>query len=142
MTEALFFNAHSGYLEAIIRGYKVPSRSIRCSSLSSLTRSLQAGLLSQNQYQNLTQCETIDGEFFPLVDCQTDQGLIMRHVRGDLKLQLSATDYGNFLAHEPSPISTSTIAEKATQRLVDEFSYIKANSTGQLSKFLDYITSV
>lgn len=41
--EALFFNSHSGYLEGIIRGFK-------------------AGLISQTQYSNLTQCETLDGE--------------------------------------------------------------------------------
>lgn len=62
----------------------------------------------------------------------------VRHA--DLKLQLSATDYGNFLSNETPPISTSTIAEKATERLVDEFNYIKSNAGGQLSLFLEYIT--
>ncbi|GAA5883684.1 hypothetical protein JCM16303_004765 [Sporobolomyces ruberrimus] len=97
--EALFFNSHSGYLEGVVRGFK-------------------AGLLTQAQYSNLTQCETID----------------------DLKMQLTATDYSNFLANEPSPISTSTIAEKATSRLVDEFNYVRSNASGQLKKFLDYMT--
>lgn len=60
--------------------------------------------------------------------------------RSDFRMQLSATDYGNFLANETPPISTSTIAEKATQRLVDEFNYIRSNATGQLRKFLDYMT--
>lgn len=55
-------------------------------------------------------------------------------------MQLTATDYGNFLANEPSPISTSTIAEKATARLVDEFNYVRSNASGQLKKFLDYMT--
>lgn len=41
--EALFFNSHSGYLEGVLRGFK-------------------AGLLTQGQYSNLTQCETLDGE--------------------------------------------------------------------------------
>ncbi|GAA5964209.1 hypothetical protein JCM3765_002771 [Sporobolomyces pararoseus] len=97
--EALFFNSHSGYLEGVVRGFK-------------------AGLLTQAQYSNLTQCETLD----------------------DFRMQLTATDYGNFLANEPSPISTSTIAEKATARLVDEFNYIRSNASGQLKKFLDYMT--
>ncbi|BGP35807.1 H(+)-transporting V0 sector ATPase subunit d [Rhodotorula toruloides] len=97
--EALFFNSHSGYLEGVLRGFK-------------------AGLLTQAQYSNLTQCETLD----------------------DFRMQLSATDYGNFLANETPPISTSTIAERATQRLVDEFNYIRSNATGQLRKFLDYMT--
>ncbi|SCZ89995.1 BZ3500_MvSof-1268-A1-R1_Chr1-3g01712 [Microbotryum saponariae] len=97
--EALFFNSHSGYLEGIIRGFK-------------------AGLLTQTQYSNLTQCETLD----------------------DFRMQLSATDYGNFLANETPPISTSTIAEKATQRLVEEFNYIKSNAVAPLTAFLDYMT--
>ncbi|KZT73815.1 ATPase, V0 complex, subunit D [Daedalea quercina L-15889] len=97
--EALFFNVDNGFLEGIVRGYK-------------------AGLLTQNQYNNLTQCETIE----------------------DFRTQLSATDYGNFLANEPLPISTSTIADKATQVLVDQFNFLRSNSVAPLSKFFDYIT--
>ncbi|KAI0785252.1 ATPase V0 complex subunit D [Abortiporus biennis] len=97
--EALFFNVSGGFLEGIVRGYK-------------------AGLLTQNQYANLTQCETIE----------------------DFRTQLSSTDYGNFLANEPLPISTSTIADKATQLLVDQFNFLKNNAVEPLSKFLDYIT--
>jgi V-type H+-transporting ATPase subunit d len=55
-------------------------------------------------------------------------------------MQLSATDYGNFLANEPLPISTATIAEKATQIVVDQFNYIRNNAVEPLSKFLDYMT--
>ncbi|GAA6011000.1 hypothetical protein JCM10207_005463 [Rhodosporidiobolus poonsookiae] len=99
MTEALFFNASAGYLEGVVRGFK-------------------AGLLTQGQYSNLTQCESLD----------------------DFRMQLSATDYGNFLANETPPISTSTIAERATQRLVDEFNYIRSNATGDLKRFLEYMT--
>jgi len=66
----------------------------------------------------LTQCETLE----------------------DFRTQLSATDYGNFLANEPLPISTSTISDKATQVLVDQFNYIRSNAVPPLSKFLDYIT--
>ncbi|KZT12014.1 ATPase V0 complex subunit D [Laetiporus sulphureus 93-53] len=97
--EALFFNVNAGFLEGIVRGYK-------------------AGLLTQTQYNNLTQCETIE----------------------DFRTQLSATDYGTFLANEPLPISTSTIADKATQLLVDQFNFLRSNSVEPLSKFFDYIT--
>ena len=91
----------------------------------------------------------------------------------DLKLHLASTDYGNFLANEPSPLATTTIAEvgrrpgpgpgrarpaasltvpspgalspsdraqKCTQKLVDEFNYLRAHSVEPLSTFLDYIT--
>ncbi|KAF8158162.1 V0 complex, c/d subunit of ATPase [Crassisporium funariophilum] len=97
--EALFFNVNNGFLEAIVRGYK-------------------SGVLSQNQYANLAQCESLE----------------------DFRTQLSATDYGNFLANEPLPISTSTIADKATQILVDQFNYLRNNAVQPLAKFLEYIT--
>lgn len=58
----------------------------------------------------------------------------------DLRLQLGATDYGTLLQNEPSPIATSTIAEKLTQSLVEEFDYIRSNAVQPLTKFLDYIT--
>lgn len=60
----------------------------------------------------------------------------------DLRTQLASTDYGNFLANEPSPISTSTIADKALKNLVDQFNYIRSNAVAPLDKFLDYITYV
>ena len=58
----------------------------------------------------------------------------------DFRTQLSATDYGNFLANEPLPISTSTIADKATELLVDQFNYLRGNAVEPLRKFLDYVT--
>ena len=58
----------------------------------------------------------------------------------DFRTQLTATDYGNFLANEPLPLSTSTIADKATQILVNQFHYLQNNAVEPLSKFLDYIT--
>lgn len=68
--------------------------------------------------------------------------LTVSTVHEDFRTQLSSTDYGNFLANEPLPISTSTIADKATQVLVDQFNYLRSNATEPLSKFLDYITYV
>ncbi len=60
----------------------------------------------------------------------------------DLRTQLASTDYGNFLANEPSPISTSTIGDKALKNLVDQFNYVRSNAVAPLDKFLDYITYV
>lgn len=57
-------------------------------------------------------------------------------------MQLSASDYGNFLANEPLPITTATIADKATQLLVDQFNYIRTNAVEPLSRFLDFMTYV
>lgn len=95
----LFFNVNDGFLDGIVRGYK-------------------SGILSANQYANLTQCESIE----------------------DLKLQLSATDYGNFLANELSPIPTTVIADKCLEKLVGEFNYLRCNAVEPLATFLDYIT--
>jgi V-type H+-transporting ATPase subunit d len=37
-------------------------------------------------------------------------------------------------------LATSTIASKATEKLISEFRYLRANATGQLAKFMDYLT--
>ncbi|PWW72744.1 ATP synthase subunit [Tuber magnatum] len=96
--EGLYFNVDNGYIEGIVRGYR-------------------NGLLTSQNYANLTQCETLD----------------------DLKLQLSPA-YGDYLANVPSPLSTSVIAAKTTDKLIAEFRYIRANSTGTLAKFMDFLT--
>ncbi|KAI9355994.1 V0 complex, c/d subunit of ATPase [Zopfochytrium polystomum] len=86
--------------------------------LEGIVRGYKAGILTSTNYANLTQCETLE----------------------DLKLQLSATDYGNFLQNEPSPLATTTIAEKAREKLVEEFEYLRAHANRPLATFLDYIT--
>ena len=134
--ESLLYNSHSGYLEGVLRGFK-------------------AGLLTQNQYSNLTQCETIDGQSPsshrprappPSSGLVRSRDSVLNRANAeitreiDFKLQISSTDYANFLANEQPPISTSTIAEKATKKMVDEFNYIRDNSVQPLTKFLDYMT--
>jgi len=83
-----------------------------------ILRGYQLGLLTRADYQNLTQCEKLE----------------------DMKLHLQQTSYGDFLANEPSPLYSTTIAEKCTSVMVDQFNYIRCNSVAPLSKFLDYIT--
>lgn len=56
-----------------------------------------------------------------------------------MKLQLSAS-YGDVLANVASPLSTSVIAAKATEKLISEFRYLRANATGPLARFMDYLT--
>ena len=109
----------TGFLEGILRGYK-------------------AGLLTQGHYSNLTQCETLEGK-----PVYSQEPTFRSHLSPTgFRTQLSTTDYGNFLANEPSPISTSTIAEKATQVLVDQFNFLRTNAVEPLSKFFKYITYV
>lgn len=37
----------------------------------------------------------------------------------------TATDYGPYLANEPSPLHTTTVVEKCTQKLVDDWSKMR-----------------
>jgi V-type H+-transporting ATPase subunit d len=59
-----------------------------------------------------------------------------------MKIHLASTDYGDFLANEPSPLHTTTIADKCTEKLVREFNHIRAQAAQPLATFLDYITYV
>jgi len=57
-----------------------------------------------------------------------------------MKMHLASTDYGNFLQNEPSPISTTTLAEKCTEKLVEEFNFLKNQAVEPLATFCEYIT--
>jgi len=57
-----------------------------------------------------------------------------------MKLHLQGTSYGDFLANEPLPLHSTTIAEKCTAKMVEQFNYLRCNSVNPLSQFLDYIT--
>ena len=56
-----------------------------------------------------------------------------------MKLQLSPA-YGDFLASLPPNPSTSSLANKTTDKLVAEFRYLQGQATGTLSKFMEYLT--
>jgi len=56
-----------------------------------------------------------------------------------MKIHLQGTSYGDFLENEPSPLHTTTIAEKCTLKMVEEFEFLRANAYQPLAKFLDYI---
>ena len=57
----------------------------------------------------------------------------------DLKLHLQGTDYGHFLANEPSPLTVSVIDDKLREKLVLEFEYIRNHAYDELATFLDYV---
>ena len=86
--------------------------------LEGIVRGYRASMLTPGNYQSLTQCETLE----------------------DFRMQMSATDYGNFLASEPSPLSTGAVGHRATGKLVAEFAYLRENAVEPLSRFLDYLT--
>jgi len=94
----MLFNVDNGFLEGLCRGFR-------------------NGILTKEDYQHLTQCDTLE----------------------DLKLHLQGTQYGGFLANEPSPLSVSTIDEKLREKLVVEFEYMRNHAYEELATFLDYI---
>jgi len=75
-----------------------------------------------------------------LIQCLNDNFSNLLCVFSDLKLHLQSTDYGNFLANEPSPLSVSTIDDKLKEKLVIEFNHLRNHCLEPLATFLDYIT--
>jgi V-type H+-transporting ATPase subunit d len=105
-------------------GYDSPSHgspltfNINDGYLEAIVRGFRSGLLNAQDYSNLVQCDTLE----------------------DMKLHLASTDYGDFLANEPSPLHTTTILEKCTEKLVQEFNHIRSQAVEPLATFLDYIS--
>lgn len=95
----LTYNINDGYLEGIVRGFR-------------------SGLLATADYNNLSQCDSLE----------------------DMKLHLQSTDYGDFLAAEPSPLQTTTINDKCTVKMVKEFNHLRVQANQPLAQFLDFIT--
>ena len=114
------FNIDNGYLEGLCRGFK-------------------NGVLKQADYINLVQCETLDGKF-------TEHSSIFLYFLNwfswylDMKLHLQSTDYGQFLANEPSPLAVSVIDDRLREKLVIEFQHMRNQAVEPLATFLDYIT--
>jgi V-type H+-transporting ATPase subunit d len=86
--------------------------------LEGILRGYMLGLLTRVDYGNLVQCDSLE----------------------DMKMHLQTTSFGDFLQNEPSPLHTTTIAEKATLEMVEEFEYLRVNASQPLGSFLDYIT--
>ena len=91
-------NLSAGNLEAMVQGYR-------------------NGLLRAEEYNNITQCDTLH----------------------DLKAQLQMTDYGNFLQNE-GVLTSRIIADKALEKLAGEFRELREWSDQPLAKFLDFIS--
>ncbi|XP_028283659.1 V-type proton ATPase subunit d 1-like [Parambassis ranga] len=97
--QELSFNVDHGYLEGLVRGMK-------------------AGILTQTDYHNLSQCDTLE----------------------DMKLHLQSTDYGKLLSSSEEDLTVSLVDSKLKEILVTEFSCLRTNALPPLSTFLDYIT--
>lgn len=85
--------------------------------LEGIVRGYRNTLLTSTNYGNLTQCESID----------------------DIKMQLGPA-YGDALSSLPPNPSTSALADKTTEKLVQDFRYLQGQATGSLAKFMQYLT--
>lgn len=56
-----------------------------------------------------------------------------------MKLNLQDTDYDKFLQNESGTLSPGVIRDRALDKLVSEFQYLRSQCVGPLAKFLDYI---
>ena len=74
--------------------------------LDGIIRGYKRSLLTTADYSNLTQCDHLE----------------------DMKLHLATTDYGAFLQNEPSPLATSTIQNRCTERMVADFEYVRSQA--------------
>uniref|UniRef100_A0A8C6SV32 Uncharacterized protein n=1 Tax=Neogobius melanostomus TaxID=47308 RepID=A0A8C6SV32_9GOBI len=82
----LTFNVDHGYLEGLVRGMK-------------------AGLLTQTDYRNLAQCDTLE----------------------DIKLHLQSTDYGKLLSSAEQGLSVSLVDSRLRENLAAEFNCLRSN---------------
>ncbi|CAK9055891.1 V-type proton ATPase subunit d (V-ATPase subunit d) (DVA41) (V-ATPase 41 kDa accessory protein) (Vacuolar proton pump subunit d) [Durusdinium trenchii] len=85
--------------------------------VEALLRGYKLGFLKDVDYRSILQCDNLS----------------------DVKLNLQETDYGNFCA-EVQQVSPSIIREKAMEKLVAEFEYLRSQADYPLAQFLDYIT--
>ncbi|TMW58683.1 hypothetical protein Poli38472_010242 [Pythium oligandrum] len=83
-----------------------------------LVRGFRSGFLDDVDYHHLTQCESLE----------------------DVKLNLQETDYDQFLADESGVVSPSLIQAGTTNKLVQEFQFLRAQAAEPLGEFLDFIT--
>lgn len=103
-----------------------------------IVRGHRSGLLTVAEYNNLCQCESLDDIKLNLVSRSTRHRWMSQpeHCRGLPRLfsalpcsalprVQTATDYGAYLANEASPLHTSTIVEKCTQKLVDDWNKMR-----------------
>ncbi len=116
-----------------------------------LVRGHRSGLLTVPDYNNLCQCENLEDIKLNLVcagsrggakasRAQTSSqrrcssaGPLLSSSRGcsrawpALMHAQTATDYGPFLANEASPLYTTTLVERCTQKLVEDWHRMRCN---------------
>ncbi|KAJ0410174.1 hypothetical protein P43SY_002506 [Pythium insidiosum] len=96
----------------------ISSFNIQHGFVEALVRGFRSGFLDDVDYHHLTQCETLE----------------------DVKLNLQETDYDQFMADESGVVSPSLIQAGTTNKLVQEFVFLRAQAAEPLGQFLDFIT--
>ena len=99
--------AQDGYVEGLLRGYR-------------------GGMLTAADYNNLSQCENLDDVKLHLARRRFTAAR-RRGVLTPSVLQ-GTTDYGPYLANEPSPLHAATIVEKCTAKLVEEWNHLRCQA--------------
>lgn len=94
----LSFNIEHGYFEALLRGFR-------------------SAFLTELQYRQLCQCETLE----------------------DVKLSLGDSDY-NGCFNNISRLTPDIIVDRCSQKFVEEFNHIHQQAVGSLATFCDFIT--
>lgn len=105
-----------------------------------MVRGHKSGLFTSADYNNLCQCETLEDIklhlvsmlriFEDFVSQNIGQYLLTVHnssVTWLCTLLQSGSDYGPYLANEASPLHTTTIVERCTEKLVDDWNRMRAN---------------
>lgn len=147
-----FFNVDNGYLEGLVRGFRsgIMNRAdylnlVQCETIEGMLVGPAEGLGSLASRKWVCLCRTPlvprphqePSSFGSVNVCSVH---LVLPLSADLKAQLQATDYGNFLQNEPSPIPVAIIDDKLRSHLVVQFLHIRNQCTQPLAKFLDYIT--
>ncbi|KAG6620312.1 H - or Na -translocating F-type, V-type and A-type ATPase (F-ATPase) Superfamily [Phytophthora cinnamomi] len=102
----------------VVAAGDVSTFNIQHGYVEGLVRGFRSGFLDDVDYHHLTQCESLE----------------------DVKLNLQETDYDQFLADESGTISPGLIQAGTTNKLVEEFNFLRAQAMEPLGQFLDFIT--
>lgn len=86
--------------------------------LEALQRGMRLGFLTDVDYHHITQCETLD----------------------DVKMNLQETDFCDVLQNESGALTASIIRERCLDKLVSEFAFMRSQASGNLAKFMDFVT--
>jgi V-type H+-transporting ATPase subunit d len=94
----LSFNIENGYFESLLRGFR-------------------SAFLTELQYRQLCQCETLE----------------------DVKLTLGDSDYTGCF-NQISKLTPDILVDRCSQKFVEEFDHVRQQAVGPLATFCDFIT--